>query len=261
MKRRTLAVASLIAASAILGGCAVTPSYETHYVETVRIAPPPPRIEYVGAPPVVGHVWIGGYWNWGGARYVWVPGRWEAPRHGHHWVPHRWEQHGSEWRRHGGHWQPEPHRAAPREVPRDHYDARHRRSDERPAPRPFVAPQVREDVRPPVRDERRDGWQRERESRPAPERRERDFGSAPRREMQPSAPHIAERRDGGYPQQGDTRPRTHEARGGDRERSAPAANAVRNDGSGRSERNEQSDPGARGERGRDRGNQQGGRQG
>lgn len=49
--------------------------------------------------------------------------------------------------------------------------------------------------------------------------------------------------------------------GGDRERSAPAANAVRNDGSGRSERNEQSDPGARGERGRDRGNQQGGRQG
>ncbi|MCP5268946.1 MAG: YXWGXW repeat-containing protein [Zoogloeaceae bacterium] len=104
MKNRTSLTASLMAATVFLGGCAVTPAAGPRYYEPVRVAPPPPNIEHVGMPPVVGHVWISGYWNWGGARYVWVPGHWEAPRHGHYWVPHRWERDGDHWRQHGGHW-------------------------------------------------------------------------------------------------------------------------------------------------------------
>jgi len=105
MNKRTMLLAGLLAAGALIGGCASTTHYGTRYSETVYVAPPPPRVEYIGPPPVVGHVWITGYWNWGGSRYVWVPGRWEAPRHGHHWVPHRWERDGQYWRQHGGHWE------------------------------------------------------------------------------------------------------------------------------------------------------------
>ncbi|MFA7292664.1 MAG: hypothetical protein WC023_10490 [Rhodocyclaceae bacterium] len=103
--------AGALAVAVLLTGCAVSPSVGPRYVERheyyepVRMAPPAPYIEHVGYPPVVGHVWISGYWNWGGARYAWVPGRWEAPRSGHHWVPHRWEKNGDHWRQQGGHWE------------------------------------------------------------------------------------------------------------------------------------------------------------
>jgi hypothetical protein len=107
MQTRKLLTLSLVATALLLGGCAVTSSGPRHseYYEPVRVAPPPPYVEYVGSPPVVGHVWISGYWNWGGGRYAWVPGRWDAPRAGHHWVPHRWEKSGDHWRQHGGRWE------------------------------------------------------------------------------------------------------------------------------------------------------------
>lgn len=105
----------LVAASVFLSGCVVTPVGDAYYAEPVRVAPPPLRVEYPSAPPAAGHVWIGGYWNWGGVNYMWVPGRWEAPRPGYRYAPHRWERSGDHWRRQGGHWEHESpsHRSPP----------------------------------------------------------------------------------------------------------------------------------------------------
>jgi len=70
------------------------------------MAPPAPQVEYFGAPPVVGYVWISGYWNWVGGRHVWVSGRWAAPpRPGQRWVPHQWHRQGDGWRLNHGHWE------------------------------------------------------------------------------------------------------------------------------------------------------------
>jgi hypothetical protein len=186
MNGRLLA-ASLAALTVFVGGCVVAP-VASHPVEVVRVAPPPPRIEYVGVPPYVGWVWITGYWNWVGVRYVWVPGRWEAPRHGHRWVPHRWERDGDHWRRHGGHWEPD-RRSPPRPGPRD--DRRgddDRRHDFRPAP--YGAPALGERREPDRRGA--DGNRREhRESRHADERGH----AAPGPQRDYSRPHgEAERR-------------------------------------------------------------------
>ena len=96
-----------LAASAIsLSACVVAPvpAGGPYYGEPVVVAPPPPRVEYVGVPPVTGYVWIGGYWNWSRGHHVWVPGRWAPPRQGHVWVPHRWQQDGRNWRQEGGYW-------------------------------------------------------------------------------------------------------------------------------------------------------------
>ena len=105
--KTSIVLASLLAAAA-LSGCVVAPvpaGRPYYYGQPVMVAPPPPRVEYVGPPPVVGYVWIGGYWHWTGGRHDWVPGRWEAPRPGYYWRPHRWEQDGQYWRQNGGHWE------------------------------------------------------------------------------------------------------------------------------------------------------------
>lgn len=128
-----LLAASVAALSLFVGGCVVAPA-APRYVETVRVAPPPPYIEYIGQPPYVGYVWISGYWNWGGVRYVWVPGRWEKPRHGQRWVPHRWERNGDRWRQQGGHWERDARRA-PERNDRWQHDVAPRREVQ-------VAPQV-----------------------------------------------------------------------------------------------------------------------
>lgn len=96
--------AALLCATLGLAGCVVAPPYYGYAGEVVDVAPPPPQAEVYGAPPMAGHVWIGGYWNWVGHRHVWVPGRWAPPRHGHTWVPHRWEPVHGGWRGHPGHW-------------------------------------------------------------------------------------------------------------------------------------------------------------
>jgi hypothetical protein len=104
-----LLLTALAATSVLLGACTTYTTYPVHdpYYDqpVVRVAPPPPQYEYYGSPPSVGHVWISGYWNWGGVRYIWVPGRWDAPRPGHYWAPHRWERQGDHWRQHGGRWE------------------------------------------------------------------------------------------------------------------------------------------------------------
>jgi hypothetical protein len=105
----------LLGLTVLAAGCSTYPVYDPYYDPgpVVTVAPPPPLYEYYGIPPAVGHVWIGGYWSWGGASYVWVPGRWVPPRPGYHWVPHGWGQHGEYWRPHGGHWEPDHQRPAP----------------------------------------------------------------------------------------------------------------------------------------------------
>lgn len=93
--------------SLALSGCVVAPApmHRPYYAEPVLIAPPPPRTEYFGTPPVAGHVWIGGFWNWAGNRHEWVPGHWDAPRPGYNWAPHHWEREGDRWRLQGGRWE------------------------------------------------------------------------------------------------------------------------------------------------------------
>lgn len=88
-------------------GCVVTPvgPYGPPRGGGVVAAPPPaPRAEVVGVAPITGHIWISGYWGWGGGGYRWVPGYWSAPRPGHVWVPHAWVRHGHGWQFNPGHW-------------------------------------------------------------------------------------------------------------------------------------------------------------
>ena len=107
-----VALAPLLVAG--LAACVVAPAQPYYAAQpvpydagpVVAVAPPAPQVEYVGPPPIVGQVWIGGYWNWVGGRHVWVGGHYAAPPHaGYHWVPHRWVQEGGNWRLHQGHWQ------------------------------------------------------------------------------------------------------------------------------------------------------------
>src|SRR5262245_666786 len=95
MSVRLVRTALLVAAlGAALAGCVVAPVAPApaygYGSEVVAVAPPPPQAEYIGPPPAVSYVWIGGYWGWRGGRHVWNGGHWEAPRPGYHWVPHAW---------------------------------------------------------------------------------------------------------------------------------------------------------------------------
>jgi hypothetical protein len=88
-----------------LSACVVAPTPGGLYVgPAVAVEPPPPQTEYYGAPPAVGYIWIGGYWNWAGGRYVWAGGHWEAPHPGYRWEPRRWVRTSGGWRMAGGRW-------------------------------------------------------------------------------------------------------------------------------------------------------------
>lgn len=182
-----LLLTALTGVTMLVGGCAVVPVDDPYYnAPVVRVAPPPPRYEYVGTPPVVGYIWIGGYWNWVGARYIWVPGRWEAPRPGYYWAPHRWERQGEHWRSHGGRWErgdrphvvvspaPPPrieHRAPPTPVP---YSAPPPRYEQRPMPQVAPPPPVRQEPPPrPPHMERNDRGVQQHEERREERRDER----------------------------------------------------------------------------------------
>lgn len=107
IRKLTLFVAA--SCTLLLTACVVAPPGRPVYREPILVAPPAPRVEYVGPPPVVGQIWIGGFWSWGGNRHEWVPGHWEAPRPGYVWVPHRWERNGDRWQQYGGHWEAHEH--------------------------------------------------------------------------------------------------------------------------------------------------------
>lgn len=102
---RRAALAAAAGAALLMSGCVVAPIGPAYGGEVVvGEAPPPERYEVVPAAPAVGYIWIGGYWNWVGARWAWVPGYWHAPRPGYRWVPHRWEPYGRGYRHGGGQW-------------------------------------------------------------------------------------------------------------------------------------------------------------
>ena len=133
MKTQTL-IAALLAAMTMLSGCVVAPA--PVYREPVYVEPPPPRVEHPGYPPIVGYIWIGGFWTWSGHRHEWVPGRWEAPRPGYRWVAPRWEREGNHWRHYEGRWDqdhsprgnpppPAPRYEAPRPEPMPAYRPGH----------------------------------------------------------------------------------------------------------------------------------------
>lgn len=153
MNRRLTAV---LIAALCLGACAVVPA--PVYDEPVIVAPPPPRHEYPGYAPVVGYVWVSGYWVWTGHRHEWIAGRWVEPRPGYRWVAPRWEQQGRFWRQHEGRWMPDA--SAPRHAPpmvvqprRDDHRWDDRR-DDRHGQRAPVMP--RERGEPPVMQRDRD---------------------------------------------------------------------------------------------------------
>lgn len=71
----------------------------------VEIAPPPVRVETVGARPGTGHVWARGYWDWDGDSWAWLPGRWAAaPVARATWVPARYTRVSSGWEYVPAHW-------------------------------------------------------------------------------------------------------------------------------------------------------------
>jgi hypothetical protein len=68
------------------------------------VPPPALRVEVMLTRPGPAHVWIAGYWGWGGGGYHWVPGHWAKARRGRAWVDGRWEQKGRKWVWRRGHW-------------------------------------------------------------------------------------------------------------------------------------------------------------
>ena len=71
--RRALPALAL-AAAGLLSGCVVAPAYPVDGVVYAPSAPPPLQTEVIPVAPSPVHVWINGYWGWGGASYAWRPG-------------------------------------------------------------------------------------------------------------------------------------------------------------------------------------------
>jgi hypothetical protein len=120
-----LRLAGPIAALLMLSACAIypddpvvygTPAYPAPYPYPpggpVVIAPSPPPAMIVETPPpmpVIGSVWVGGYWGWGGGRYSWRPGYWQPRPHGA-WTPGYWRPYGGGWAYRQGYWHGGPGR-------------------------------------------------------------------------------------------------------------------------------------------------------
>jgi hypothetical protein len=239
MKQGKLLLTGLLATSVLLGGCAVGPTTSTRYYETVRVAPPPPYVEHVGSPPAYGHVWISGYWNWGGARYAWVPGRWEAPRPGYAWVPHRWERDGDHWRQHGGRWEA---------------GGGHQERHAAPQPKNRETPRMQQQEAP--RAERRGDFRNERgehEGRSMPDRNA-TLRMSPEVRRQPE-PQAAPRMVQVSPAQVQAVPRTEPVRMPERNevRSAPERGRGPDASERGGQRGGRDERGERGERGKERG--------
>jgi hypothetical protein len=90
-------IAFVAAASATLSVATAAP------VIDVRVAPPPPRYEFVPADRP-GYIWVPGYWDWHGHHHVWVKGHWQHARHGYAYRSPAWVQDGDRWVLHRGEW-------------------------------------------------------------------------------------------------------------------------------------------------------------
>ena len=98
--RRTLPALALAASGLALTGCVVAPAYPGDVVYAPS-APPPLQTEVIPVAPSPVHVWINGYWGWGGASYAWRPGHWAMPpRPGYMWHQPRWNHGPRGWSQH-----------------------------------------------------------------------------------------------------------------------------------------------------------------
>lgn len=57
--------------------------------------PPPPQAEAIPPAPGPGLLWVGGFWQWDGARFVWVAGKWEPARSDATWRAPSWRIQGA----------------------------------------------------------------------------------------------------------------------------------------------------------------------
>ena len=89
----------------------------------VREAPPPIIVETCPPPPVIGMVWVQGYWVHDHGHYSWYKGRHVRPIPDHRFEPARWEHSQRGWQFHRERWAPEPGPRSQRGS-RDHGGAR-----------------------------------------------------------------------------------------------------------------------------------------
>jgi hypothetical protein len=75
------------------------------HVRIAPVAPPAPRHEVVVVRPSPQHVYVKGYWHYGGNEWAWTPGAWVAPpRHNTHWVVAHYKKVHGGWQYVPGHW-------------------------------------------------------------------------------------------------------------------------------------------------------------
>lgn len=125
----------VLAAAAVLAGCALTPVSEPHgQPGVIHVdAPPPPLRETPGPAPGAGYVWVDGHWRWMRSQYVWMPGFWLPPA-GPRYAPVEpvFRHHEPRWREPERRWRD----AAPMPAPRGpRFDNEPHRQIEPPAPR------------------------------------------------------------------------------------------------------------------------------
>tara|TARA_R110000824_G_scaffold85425_3_gene212287 strand:- start:3773 stop:4117 length:345 start_codon:yes stop_codon:yes gene_type:complete len=106
-------IAACIAGTLILSGCAGhmhSPYRDGRppiglQISFIAKAPPPPRRVTIPPRPVIGAIWIDGYWNWTGVRFVWVDGFWDRnPPRNRIWEKSRWVHSNQGWYRTPGRW-------------------------------------------------------------------------------------------------------------------------------------------------------------
>jgi hypothetical protein len=106
------------------GTTASPASTEDVSVTTPLPTPPADQAENQGTPPSAKHIWVRGYWRWGGRAYAWVPGYWSdpdavattappapqvermgvAPGPAYFYAPGYWHWYGNRWTWAYGHW-------------------------------------------------------------------------------------------------------------------------------------------------------------
>jgi len=112
---RWLAPVALVASSALLGGCIEEP------VVYAREVPEQDAAEIVEVSPGPGSVYVGGHWEWNGARYAWVRAHYlRRPQPNLFWVEAHWQNTPQGWYWQQGHWADlkaaHPHPLRPRHV-------------------------------------------------------------------------------------------------------------------------------------------------
>lgn len=73
--------------------------------QVVAEIPRSPSWTMVPPKPGPGYGWVGGHWQWNGARYAWIAGHYEKrPFPEAHWVAGHWEREPGGWTYVDGYW-------------------------------------------------------------------------------------------------------------------------------------------------------------